>query len=81
MIIGERQVLGQVRNAFSVSAAEGYSKGPLSRLFHQALRVGRRVHRETEISKHSRSISQAAVELARGISGDLSISRILVIGA
>ena len=81
MIIGERQVLGQVRNAFSVSAAEGYSKGPLSRLFHQALRVGRRVHRETEISRHSRSISQAAVELARGISGDLSISRILVIGA
>ena len=42
MIIGERQVLGQVRNAFSVSTAEGYSKGPLSRLFHQALRVGRR---------------------------------------
>ena len=81
MIIGERQVLGQVRNAFSVATAEGYSKGPLSRLFHQALRVGRRVHRETEISKHSRSVSQAAVELARGICGDLSESRILVIGA
>ena len=81
MIIGERQVLGQVRNAFSVATSEGHSKGPLSRLFHQALRVGRRVHRETEISKHSRSVSQAAVELARGIWGDLSKSKILVIGA
>ncbi len=77
MIIGERQVLGQVRNAFSVATSEGHSKGPLSRLFHQALRVGRRVHRETEISKHSRSVSQAAVELARGIWGDLSKSKIL----
>ena len=81
MVVGERQVLGQLRSAFSTASVEGYARGPLSRLFHQALRTGRRVHRETDISSHSRSVSQAAVQLARGILGDLAQSRALVIGA
>ena len=81
MVVGERQVLGQVRSAFSTATLAGHARGPLSRLFHQALRTGRRVHRETDISRHSRSVSQAAVQLARGILGHLSQSRALVIGA
>ena len=81
MVVGERQVLGQLRSAFSTASLEGHARGPLSRLFHQALRTGRRVHRETDISRHSRSVSQAAVQLARGILGDLAQSRALVIGA
>jgi glutamyl-tRNA reductase len=81
MVVGERQVLGQLRSAFSTASLEGHARGPLSRLFHQALRTGRRVHRETDISRHSRSVSQAAVQLARGILGDLAPRRALVIGA
>ena len=81
MVVGERQVLGQVRSAFSQASARGYARGPLSRLFHQALRVGRRIHRETDIGLHSRSVSQAGVQLARGILGDLTQQRALVIGA
>jgi glutamyl-tRNA reductase len=81
MIVGESQILGQVRTAFSVACQEGHMRGPLSRLFHQALSAGRRVQRETQIGRHSRSVSQAAVRLARGLLGDLADKRVLVIGA
>ena len=67
MIVGERQILGQVRAAFSVASQGGYTKSPLTRVFHDALRAGRRVHRETNIGQHSRSVSRAAVQLARGL--------------
>ena len=81
MVVGERQVLGQVRAAFSVASQGGYVRGPLSRLFHQAFRVARHIHRDTNIGSHSRSVSQAGVQLARGLLGDLSRHRALVIGA
>jgi glutamyl-tRNA reductase len=81
MILGERQILGQVRSAFSAASQESHMGGPLSRLFHQALRVGRRIHRDTAIGGNSRSVSRAAVELARRLLGELSPRRALVIGA
>ena len=81
MIVGERQILGQVRAAFSVASQGGYTKSPLTRVFHDALRAGRRVHRETNIGQHSRSVSRAAVQLARGLFDRLDERRALVIGA
>jgi glutamyl-tRNA reductase len=81
MVVGEHQVLGQVRTAFSVASEGGYVRGPLSRLFHQALRVARYIHRDTSIGSHSRSVSRAGVQLARGLLGDLAQKRALVIGA
>ncbi|HZA22742.1 MAG TPA: glutamyl-tRNA reductase, partial [Dehalococcoidia bacterium] len=81
MVVGEHQVLGQVRTAFSVASEEGYVRGPLSRLFHQALRVARYIHRDTSIGNHARSVSRAGVQLARGLLVDLSQQRVLVIGA
>ena len=81
MIVGERQILGQVRAAFSVASQDGYTKSPLTRVFHDALRAGRRVHRETNIGQHSRSVSRAAVQLARGLFDRLDDRRALVIGA
>jgi glutamyl-tRNA reductase len=81
MVVGEHQVLGQVRTAFSVASAGGHVRGPLSRLFHQALRVARYIHRDTSIGSHSRSVSRAGVQLARGLLGDLSQQRALIIGA
>ncbi len=81
MIVGEQQILGQVRAAFSVASQGGYVKSPLTRVFHDALRAGRRVHRETSIGQHSRSVSRAAVQLARGLFDRLDSRRALVIGA
>jgi len=81
MIVGERQILGQVRSAFSAASEGGYTKSPLTRVFHSALRSGRRVHRETSIGQHSRSVSRAAVQMARGLFERLEDRRALVIGA
>ena len=81
MIVGERQILGQARAAFSAASQGGYMKSPLTRVFHSALRAGRRVHRETGIGRHSRSVSRAAVQLARGMFDRLDDRRALVIGA
>jgi len=81
MVAGERQILGQVRAAFSIASQQGHIRGPLSRLFHQAMRVGRRVHRSTNIGSYSRSVSRAGVQLARNLLGDLSQQQALVIGA
>ena len=81
MIVGERQILGQVRASFSTASQTGSVQSPLTRVFHGALRAGRRVHRETNIGRHSRSVSRAAVQLARGMFDRLDNRRALVIGA
>ena len=81
MVVGEKQVLGQVRTAYSVASELGHVRGPLSGLFHQALRTARRIHRDTNIDRHSRSVSRAGVQLARGLLGDLAQQQVLVIGA
>ncbi len=81
MILGESQVLGQVRDAFASATKAGAVRGPLSRLFHQSLRVGKRVRTETDLGRHSLSVSRACVELARSALGSLEGRRGLVIGA
>lgn len=81
MIVGEEQILGQVRTDYSVASEQGHVRGPLTRLFHQSLRAGRRVHRDTNISNNSRSVSRAGVQLARSTLGDLYQRHALVIGA
>lgn len=81
MVLGESQILGQVRNGYSAGVAWGGVRHPLSRVFHQALRVGKRVRRETGIGQNSLSISYACVELARRVVGELRGRRALVIGA
>ncbi len=81
MILGESQILGQVKNAFAAATANGAVHGPISRLFHQTFRVGKRARRETEIGRHAISVSRACVELVRRILGEVSQLRVLVIGA
>ncbi|MHB0871399.1 MAG: glutamyl-tRNA reductase [Chloroflexota bacterium] len=81
MILGEPQVLGQVRQAHDDARARG-SVGPiLSRVFLQALKAGKRVRTETGISRNAVSVSHAAVELARQILGGLEGRSVLLIGA
>jgi len=80
LILGESQILGQVRNAFSEATNNKSVNNPLSRLFHQTLRVGKRVRNETGLGRNALSVSRACAELARSILGDLRTCQVLVIG-
>ncbi|HEY7475143.1 MAG TPA: glutamyl-tRNA reductase, partial [Vicinamibacterales bacterium] len=81
LVVGEPQILGQVKDAFQ-TAADRRCTGPiLSKLFHWAFGVGKRVRTETALGEGAVSISFAAVALARKIFGRLDGRRVLVIGA
>ncbi len=81
MVIGEAEVLGQVRAAFTAATAAGTHTPILSRLFHSAIRVGRNVRAQTGISRGTTSISSTAAALARSTLGDLGDKTALVISA
>ena len=81
MILGEEQIIGQVREAFDAATQSGNLPKPLSFLFQRALRVGRKVRRETGIGHNAMSVSRACVELAKNALGDLKGRRAMVIGA
>ena len=80
MILGEAEILGQVRHAFAVATQQGLTDGTLLRLFHQALHVGKRSRTETRIGRNALSVSRAGVELARRAFHDLAGKCVLVIG-
>jgi glutamyl-tRNA reductase len=81
MVVGESEVLGQVRGAFTAATRANTHTPALSRLFHTAIRVGRKVREETAIGRRPVSVSSMAVELARQGPGDLAEKAVLVIGA
>ncbi len=81
LVIGESEILGQVREAFSAATAAGSGNAVLARLFHSALRVGRRARSETEIGAHGLSVAALAVSLSRRLLGDLRRKTVLVVGA
>ncbi|MDE2860710.1 MAG: glutamyl-tRNA reductase [Chloroflexota bacterium] len=80
-ILGESEVLGQVRDAYGASVAQRCAGGVVSRVFHHTLRVGRRARRETGIGDNALSIGTAAVELTRRTIGDLGRASAAVVGA
>jgi len=81
MILGEPQVLGQMKQAFATAKRVGAMNGTLQDVVNQALAVARRVRRETAIGATAISVSYAAVELAKKIFGNLEGKSIFVIGA
>ena len=81
LMIGEPQVLGQVRHAFALAQEEGACGPYLTRLFQSAVRAGKRARAETEIGKGSASVTFAAVRLATNILSDISDRAVLVVGA
>ncbi len=81
MILGESQILAQVKEAYKTAVDEGASDGVLNALFQQAISVGKRVRTETDIDKHPISVSSAAVELARSELGNLQGRSVVVVGA
>lgn len=81
MVIGETEVLGQVKKAYA-HARESGSAGPLlHRLFQRAFRVAKQVRSSTDITRGAVSVGSVAVELAVKIFGDLSKRSVLVLGA
>jgi len=81
MVVGEPQILGQIKEAYRTAATKRTSGVILNRLLHKTFLVAKRIRTETGIGDHAVSISYAAIELARKIFGDLEGRKVLLIGA
>ncbi|APC48114.1 glutamyl-tRNA reductase [Virgibacillus halodenitrificans] len=81
MIIGETQILGQVRQAFFTAQDTKTTGTIFNKLFKQAITFGKRMQKETTIGENAVSVSYAAVELAKKIFGDLSNKHVVILGA
>ena len=81
MVVGEYEVLGQVRQALAIAEKAGTVNLPLRHIFQRAVRTGRRVRKETGISKHAFSVSSVAVDLAAKVTSSLGSCKMLVVGA
>jgi len=81
MVIGEPQILGQIKEAYKKALEEGTAGVVVNRLLHKAFSVAKRIRTETRIAQSAVSISYAAVELAKDIFADLSMRRAMLIGA
>jgi glutamyl-tRNA reductase len=81
MVVGEPQILGQLKTAYALAKEHGALSGFLDLVMTRAFNVAKRVRSETDIGESAVSISYAAVELARDIFGSLAGKRVLVVGA
>jgi glutamyl-tRNA reductase len=81
LVVGEPQILGQVKEAHTTAAGVQAAGPVLNRLFHASFAVGKRVRTETALASGAVSVGYAAVALARKIFGDLKNRSVLVIGA
>jgi glutamyl-tRNA reductase len=81
MVLGEPQILGQVKAAFALAAEQGTVGQLLGKLLPRAFSVAKRVRTETDIARSSASIASAAVDLAQQIFGSLKGRQVLVVGA
>lgn len=81
MVVGEAQILGQVKEAYGYALEAEATQTILNRLFTHALRAGKRVRTETAIGESATSVSSAAVELAKNVFEDLEGRTVMVLGA
>ena len=81
MVVGEPQILGQIKQAYRLATQQRTAGVVLNRLFHRAFFVAKRIRSETGIGGHAVSISYAAIELGRKIFGSLEGKKVLLIGA
>jgi glutamyl-tRNA reductase len=81
MVVGEAQILGQVKEAYATARAVGSVRGQLDQLFTRAFAVAKRVRTETEVGSSSVSIASVAVELAKKIFGTLQGKTVFIVGA
>jgi glutamyl-tRNA reductase len=80
-ILGETEVLGQVRRAYDAARAAGTTNRLIDSILSASLVAGRRVRRETMLGRHPASVSSAAVDVAATAAGGLAGARALVLGA
>ncbi|CAH8708239.1 glutamyl-tRNA reductase [Paenibacillus thiaminolyticus] len=81
MVIGETQILGQIRSAFLFAQREGTTGTWFNTLFKQAITMAKRAHAETNINDNAVSVSYAAVELGKRIFGSFQGKKVLILGA
>ncbi|MRH42947.1 glutamyl-tRNA reductase [Aquibacillus halophilus] len=81
MVVGETQILGQMKQAFLLAQKSGTTGTVYNELFKQAITLAKRAHKETEIGNNAVSVSYAAVELAKKIFGDLLNKHVVILGA
>lgn len=81
LVVGEGQILGQVRHAWDVARAAGTTGSVLNTLFRYALQAAKEIHSQTVVARGATSVAHAAVELARKEFGTLTGRNVLVLGA
>lgn len=81
MVLGETQILGQVKQFFSTAQNMNTTGTVFNELFKQAITFAKRAHKDTAIGQHAVSVSYAAVELAKKIFGDLEQKHVVILGA
>ena len=81
LVVGEPQILGQLKAAYEICRGAGFTGPALNRSVTRAFAVAKRVRTETGIGRHSVSIASVAVDLARQIFGDLSTRVVALVGA
>ncbi|HUO33063.1 MAG TPA: glutamyl-tRNA reductase [Bryobacteraceae bacterium] len=81
MVLGEPQILGQLKNAYGIAKSQSALRGWLEGLLERAFSVAKRVRSETGIGQMAVSVSYAAVELARKIFGSLNNRTVMIVGA
>jgi glutamyl-tRNA reductase len=81
LVVGEPQILGQVKSAYSTASDLHHTGALTNRLFHSAFAVGKRVRTETGLGEGAVSVSYAAIALAKKILGDLKDLSVLILGA
>jgi glutamyl-tRNA reductase len=81
LVIGEAQILGQLKDAYGVAGKTGTSGPVLGRCLERAFGVAKRVRTETSIARGSANVSTVAVDLAKRVFGDLDGKHVLVVGA
>lgn len=81
IVLGETQILGQIRDSFLLAQSEGTTGTVFNKLFKDAITLAKRAHAETDISSKAVSVSYAAVELSKKILGKLENKKILIVGA
>ena len=81
LVIGEGQILSQVKKAYLAAKDCGTTSTVLNTLFHRAIAAGKKIRTETRIAFSAVSVSYAAVELAKNLLGDLSAASVMILGA
>jgi glutamyl-tRNA reductase len=81
MVLGENQIVSQIKNAFAQASEQGTTGRVLNRVFHHGFETGKRIRTETQIGAGKLSVPSVAVDVARRIFDDFSNKHVLVVGA